>query len=181
MLEAEVDDLIPENAGAEALLFARRLRPQRSLRPRGRGIALAVFALPQGAAGLYFCLSGAWPVAFFLALTWLGLVLAFNRNARAALAYEDLHLSPVQLHYARVDPAGHRRDWRFNPLWVRLEVERHSEFGVERLDLFSREKSVQVGAFLGRSEKTRLARDLSAALAQARQGPRFPNEGIAAR
>jgi uncharacterized membrane protein len=112
-------------------------------------------------------------VAFFLALTWLGLVLAFNRNARDALAYEDIALSALELHYARVNPSGRRRDWRFNPLWVRLAVERHSEFGVERLDLFSREKRVQVGAFLGRGEKTRLAEDLSAALAQARRGPRF--------
>jgi uncharacterized membrane protein len=136
---------------------------------------LAVFAALQGTGGFYACFCGAWPVAFFLALTWMGLVLAFNRNAHDALAYEDLALCPVQLHYARVNPSGRRRDWRFNPLWVRLAIERHAEFGVERIDLYSRGRRVQVGAFLGRSEKTRLARDLSAALAQARQGPRFFN------
>jgi uncharacterized membrane protein len=116
-------------------------------------------------------------VAFFLALTWLGLFLAFQINARDALAYEDLALTALQLKYARVKPSGGRREWRFNPVWVRLSIERHSEFGVERLDLYSREKRLQVGAFLGRSEKTRLAADLSAALAQARQGPRFRGSG----
>jgi len=54
-----------------------------------------------------------------------------------------------------------------------LAVERHPEFGVERLDLLSRGKRLEIGVFLGRGEKTRLATDLSAALARARQGPRF--------
>ncbi len=136
-------------------------------------MTLAIFAFLQGGGGLAAFAAGAWPVAFFLALAWLGLVVAFARNARDASAYEDLALSALELHFARVNPAGARRDWRFNPLWVRLAIERHAEFGVERLDLYAREKRVQVGAFLGRSEKTRLAEELGAALAEARRGPRF--------
>ena len=94
----------------------------------------------------------------FFAATWAGLAFAFVSNARAALAYEDLELSALELRYARVSPAGRRRDWRFNPLWVRLAIERHEEFGVERLDLLSRRTRVEIGACLGRHEKTRLAR-----------------------
>ena len=112
-------------------------------------------------------------MAFFLGFAGLGLCVAFNCNARDALAHEELTLSPLQLNYARVNPRGWRQEWRFNPFWVRLAVERHPEFGVERLDLLSRGKRLEIGVFLGRGEKTRLATDLSAALARARQGPRF--------
>jgi len=72
-----------------------------------------------------------------------------------------------------VSPAGARRDWRFNPLWVRLAVERHAEFGVERLDLLARHDRLEIGAFLGQDEKAFLGEDLSAALARARGGQRF--------
>lgn len=164
---------LEESVGAEALVFARRLHPHRSLRPRGRFLALAIFALLQGVAGVWFWFLGAWPVAFFLGFAGLGLCVAFNCNARDALAHEELTLSPLQLNYARVNPRGWRQEWRFNPFWVRLAVERHPEFGVERLDLLSRGKRLEIGVFLGRGEKTRLATDLSAALARARQGPRF--------
>lgn len=173
MPEQGQDAIPPQAVGAEAQLFAARLRPHRSLSQRGRRRVLAVFAVMQGVAALAFSHFGAWPVAIFLAVTWLGLVRAFARNARDALAYEDIALSPLELHYARVNPAGRRSDWRFNPMWVRLAVERHPEFGVERLDFCAREKRVEVGAFLGRGEKTRLAADLDAALAEARRGPRF--------
>ncbi|HUO55762.1 MAG TPA: DUF2244 domain-containing protein [Rhodoblastus sp.] len=162
-----------ETSRAEAVFFATRLRPHRSLARRGRRNVLIVAAAIQGTLGLALILHGAWPAAFFVALTWAGLAFAFARNARAARAYEDLELSALELHYARVNPRGLRRDWRFNPLWVRLAVERHAEFGVERLDLLARRTRVEVGAFLGRGERSRLADDLSAALAQARRGPRY--------
>jgi uncharacterized membrane protein len=158
---------------AEAPLFSTRLRPHRALGRRGQRKLLALFAAFQAPLGIALTLQGAWPAAVFIAATWAGLALAFFRNARAALAYEDLELSVLELHYARITPAGRRRDWRFNPLWVRLAIERHEEFGVERLDLLSRRTRVEIGACLGRHEKTRLARDLSAALSRAKSGPRF--------
>jgi uncharacterized membrane protein len=158
---------------AEAPLFSTRMRPHRVLAQRGRRKLLMLFAAFQAPLALALILNGAWPAAVFVAATWAGLALAFSRNTRAALAYEDLELSALELHYARVTPAGRRRDWRFNPLWVRLAIERHEEFGVERLDLLSRRTRVEIGACLGRHEKTRLARDLSAALSRAKSGPRF--------
>ncbi len=161
------------DATADALLYSTRLRPRRSLTTRERHKVVTLFAAIHGPLGLALILHGAWPAALFLALTWGGLALAFARNARAARAYEELELSVIELRYARVDPVGQRRDWRFNPLWVRLAVERHEEFGVERLDLLSRRTRLEIGAFLGRGEKTRLAEDLAVALASARRGPHF--------
>jgi uncharacterized membrane protein len=165
--------------GAESVLFATRLRPHRTLSRVGRFRILSFLAAIQGLLGLALCLHGAWPAACFLALTWAGLALAFARNARAAKAYEEIELSALELHYVRVSPARLRRDWRFHPLWVRLDIERHEEFGVERLDLLTRRRRLEIGAFLGRGEKTRLAARLSAALALARQGPRFPGPHLA--
>jgi uncharacterized membrane protein len=156
-----------------ALLYSARLRPNRSLSRRGRGVVLALLGLWQAVAGVVLALNGAWPASVFLVLTWLALVCCFRRVARNALAYEELALDALELRYARVNPRGRRRDWRFSPLWVRLAVERHEEFGVERLDLFSRGRRLEIGVCLGRGDKTRLAQDLSAALAQARRGPRF--------
>lgn len=167
------DDAAQDDAAAAALLFSTRLRPHRSLARRGIATILTLFAALQGPLGLALALGGAWPATLFLALTWAGLAFAFARNARSALAYEDLELSALELRYARVSPAGLRRDWRFNPLWVRLAIERHEEFGVERLDLLSRRTRVEIGACLGRGEKTQLADDLAFALARARRGPRF--------
>jgi uncharacterized membrane protein len=159
--------------GGNAPFYARRLRPHRSLTPAGRRRLLAAVAMLQAPPALAFALQGAWPAGAFLALTWAGLALAFARNARAASAYEDVEIGALDMLYARVNAAGQRRDWRFNPRWVRLGIERHPEFGVERLDLMERRSRLEVGAFLGRGEKTRLAAELDAALAQARRGPRF--------
>ena len=170
----ENEDAAPAPDPAEKALFSTRLRPHRSLTRTGRHVTIGIVALLQGALGSIFLFLGAWPVALFFVLCSLGLALAFSRNAREALAYEDIDLSPIELCYTRVSPSGARRDWRFNPLWVRLEVERHAEFGVERLDLFGRRRRLEIGAFLGRPEKTRLAENLTTALARARSGPRFP-------
>jgi uncharacterized membrane protein len=162
---------LPETA-AEAAFFTARLRPHRSLSQRGRQRTIALFAMLQGSLGLLLGLCGAWPAAFFLGLTWLGLAFSFHRNAGDAMAREEISLSALELHYVRFSPAGARREWRFNPVWVRLTIERHVEFGVERLDFSAQGRRVEVGVCLGRGEKTLLARDLSTALARARQGAR---------
>jgi uncharacterized membrane protein len=160
-------------AGAETVLLARRLDPHRSLTRAGRRKVLVFFAVAQALPALACALAGGWPASVFAALTWGGLAFALARNARVALAYEELEISALELRYVRVSVAGLRRTWRFNPLWVRLAVARHQEFGVERLDLLARRRRLEIGAFLGRGEKTRLAEELGAALAQARRGTDF--------
>jgi uncharacterized membrane protein len=162
------------NHPGEKMIFARRLRPHRALDRRGRRCVLGFFLLLQAPGAAFLAMLGAWPAALFVVAAWAGLSLAFARNARDARAYEDISLSPLELFYSRVNALGGRRDWRFNPLWVRLDVARHVEFGMERLEFRSRLAQLEVGAFLGRAEKTRLAEELDAALAQARKGPRFP-------
>ena len=61
-------------------------------------------------------------------------------------------------------------EWTFNPLWVRLEIETHEEFGVERLALVSRGRSLGIASFLGPDEKQSFAKALTAALNTAKRG-----------
>jgi len=120
-----------------------------------------------------FYLLGAWPVLGFMGLDVLALGLAFKLSYNSARAYETLRVTPIEIVFARVEAAGGRREWRFNPQWVRLDAEVHEEFGTERLRLVSRGESIEIGAFLGPEQKAEVARELSEALAQARLGPRF--------
>ena len=77
----------------------------------------------------------------------------------------------------RVDPGlccghreGRRREWNFNPRWVRLEREEHEEFGVTRLALVQRGRQVEIARFLGAREKGEFAKALSKALSVVRKG-----------
>lgn len=157
----------------ETPLFDVRLNPHRSLGPRGfRNLMMAAFALST-IVSLPFYLMGAWPVVGFMGLYVLGLYIAFRVNFRSARAYEELRLTPLELLFARVNLRGARREWRFNPSWVRFERIEHEEFGTQRLSLVSGGRSLEVGAFLGPDQKAELATKFSRALALARRGPRF--------
>jgi uncharacterized membrane protein len=56
---------------------------------------------------------------------------------------------------------------------VQLEKVEHEEFGIERLYLVSRGRSLSVGSFLGPDEKASFAKALRAALQDARRGPTY--------
>jgi uncharacterized membrane protein len=172
MTEASIH--IPdENDPATRRIFAVRLRPHRSLSKRNFHILILVFSGMSFFATLPFVIAGAWPVAGFMGLDVALLYLAFRANFRAARAYEDVRVTPIELMLAKVSPKGAKAEWRFHPSWVRLHKEEHAEFGVQRLALVSRGQSVEVGNFLGPDEKAAFATGLSRALAEARQGPRF--------
>lgn len=157
----------------EAPLLDIRLSPHRSLGPGGfRNFMMVAFVL-GALVSLPFYLMGAWPVVGFMGLDVLALYVAFRVNFRSARAYEELRLTPLELLFARVSARGARREWRFNPSWVRFERVEHEEFGTQRLALVSRGRSLEVGAFLGPDQKAELAAKFSRALAQARRGPRF--------
>lgn len=156
----------------DAPLFDARLNPHRSLGRRGfRALMIATFAA-SALVSLPFYLMGAWPVVGFMGLDVLALYLAFRVNFRSARAYEELRLTPLELLFARVSRRGARREWRFNPSWVRFERLDHEEFGTQRLSLVSGGRRLEVGAFLGPDQKADLATRFARALAQARRGPR---------
>lgn len=161
------------NDPVERRIFATRLVPHRSLTRRNFHLLLMVFAGASFFSSLPFVVCGAWPVAGFMGLDILLFYLAFRANFRAARAYEDVQVTPLELQIAKVSPRGVRAEWRFHPSWVRLHKEEHEEFGVQRLELVSRGQSIEVGKFLGPDEKAKFAASLSQALAEARRGPRY--------
>ena len=156
-------------------IYRATLWPHRSLtRGQARGIVIGV-GCATSALSVPFFVMGAWPVVGFLGLDVLAIWLAFRLSFRAARAHEDLEVTPLDLVVRKVSAAGRQREWRFNPLWVRLERREHEEFGLLRLLLASRGKHVEIGNFLGPDARADVARDLSRALAEARRGPRFGN------
>ncbi len=157
----------------EAPLFDARLNPHRSLGRREFRMLMVATFVASALVSLPFYLTGAWPVVGFLGLDVAALYLAFRANFRSARAYEELRLTSLELLFARVSRRGARREWRFNPSWVRFERIDHHEFGTQRLSLISGGRRLEVGAFLGPDQKADLATRFSRALALARRGPRF--------
>ncbi len=157
----------------EERLFDVRIRPHRSLTQANFRILLVVFCLAAIVSSAPFIAMGAWPVGGFMGLDVIILYAAFRANFRAARAYEDVVVTPLELLLAKVNPKGLRKEWRFNPAWVRLDKEEHVEFGLQRLSLHSRGRSVEVAGFLGPDAKADFASGLTRALGQAKRGPRY--------
>jgi uncharacterized membrane protein len=157
----------------DAQIFAARIHPHRSLDRRQWRILLMCFCACTFFSSIPFVVAGAWPVAGFMGLDVALFYWAFRASFHQARAYEELQVTPLEFSLSKVDARGARRDWRFAPSFVRLEKDVHEEFGVQRLDLVSRGRRVEVANFLGPDAKADLARDLSRALDEARRGPRW--------
>ena len=156
---------------AEPTLFSAIITPHRSL--SGTGF-LAVMALVGGFSfigGMFFFLLGAWPVIGFLGLDVVLVYWAFRANYRAAAAFEEVTVTPSELRLRRVSHRGEIAEWTLNPLWTKLDREKHEEFGLLKLFLVSRGRKLAVAGFLSPKEKESFARALSAALGEAKRGP----------
>ncbi|HEX2256550.1 MAG TPA: DUF2244 domain-containing protein [Afifellaceae bacterium] len=150
-------------------IFSATLTPHRSL---GRKAFLLLMLLIGGVwflTGLYFWSLGAWPVLGFVGLDFLAIWIAFKLNYRAGRAYEEVEVTRDLLTIRRISPAGRVREFRFNPRWVRLDVETMEDFGTLRLAVRTRDERVPVGAFLNPADRQSFARALGAALAEARR------------
>lgn len=159
--------------GPDDSIYRAILSPHRSLTRRQARVIIVAVAFVTTTLSIPFFVMGAWPVVGFLGLDVLALALAFAASFRSARAYEDIALTPLELRFAKVGVRGDRREWRFNPAWVRLVRREHVEFGLLRLALASRGRQVEVGRFLGADARSNFAADLSRALAQARRGPQY--------
>jgi uncharacterized membrane protein len=154
----------------EPTLFSALITPNRSLSARGFLILMSAVALVSFSSGIMFLLMGAWPVCGFFGLDALLVYFAFRANYRSGTAFEEISVTPSQLHVRKVGHRGNVSEWTLNPHWVRLEREVHEEFGIERLMLVSHGRQLPVAAFLSPDEKATFATALSAAIGQARRG-----------
>jgi uncharacterized membrane protein len=162
----------PENTET-ATVFDAVLTPHRSLGPVGFRWLMAIVILISALASLRFYALGAWPVSLFFVVDVALIYLFFRLNYRAARESERLRLTHFDLRFARVDRRGHEREWRFNPLFVRLDRQDHPDYGTLRLALRHRSDEVEIARFLNASERSTFADALNRALGEARAGPRF--------
>jgi uncharacterized membrane protein len=154
----------------EPTLFSALLTPHRSLSGTGFLVVMGVLAGISFIGGIAFFFVGAWPVIGFLGLDVALVYWAFRANYRAAAAYEEVTVTPSELHVKKVSARGKVAEWSLNPVWVRLERETHEEFGLLRLFLVSRGRRLAIAGFLGPAEKESFAKALSAAIGEAKQG-----------
>ncbi len=155
---------------SDPTIFSAVITPHRSLGWLGSSVLISVFGGVSFVAGMAFVLMGAWPVLGFFGLDVLLLYCAFRLNYRRARAYEEVTITPSALIVRKVSHHGRVSEWVLNPLWVHLEKVIHEEFGIERLFLVTRGKSLVVANFLGPDEKASFAQALGAALSQVRRG-----------
>ena len=150
-------------------VFAAVIQPHRSLDARGFRILMALCCLATAAASIPFLVLGFWPVAGFFGLDLVVLYVAFQVSFRTARAFEEVVLTPIELLFRRVGHRGDRREWRFNPLWTRIERQEDEEFGLQRLALVSRGDEVVIARELSPGERESFAEALGSALAQVKQ------------
>jgi len=155
----------------EPTLFSALVTPHRSLSGTGFLVVMGVIAGISFVGGVLFLAMGAWPIMPFLGLDVLLIYWAFRVNYRAAAAYEEVTVTPSELHVKKVSAKGQVAEWSLNPVWVRLERETHEEFGLLRLFLVSQGRKLAVAGFLSPSEKESFAKALGDAIGEAKRGP----------
>lgn len=150
--------------------FSAVLTPYRSLGPNGFMILMLCFGAVSFAAGILFWSIGAWPVFGFFGLDIALLWFAFRMNYRSAKTYEEVVVSRNDLIIRKVGPGKRFQEFRFNPFWVRLSIERVEDEGVVKITLTSRGESVDLGNFLNPDDRTSFAGAMANALAVAKVG-----------
>jgi len=149
-------------------IFSATLRPHRSLNRVGFiGLISTITAIWLGFS-LFLWERDAWPVLGFGGLDVLAIYIAFKLNYRSARAYEEVEVSRTEIVVRKVMANGSAQEFRFNPQWVRLEVEEIEDEGVVRVALRARDRRVAVGAFLNPADRRTFARAFGAALSAAR-------------
>ncbi len=154
----------------ERPVFTAVIRPHRSLGPEAFRIVMTLCCLAMVVASLPFLVLGFWPIAGFFGLDLLALYIAFRVNFRHGQSFEELVLTPIQLLVRRVSHRGERREWRFNPLWTRLDREHDDEFGLQKLALISRGEHLVIARELSPPEREDFAEALGRALSDVKRG-----------
>ncbi len=152
---------------AEGKAFEAVLYPNQSLGRSGFIVLMLAVSSVSVAVGVAFALAGAWPIAGFLGLDTGLLYLALRASRRQGEQREFIRLDASGLQVRRVEPGGAAREWRFEPYWVKVDMDdppRRDSF----LTLATHGLRLRVGSFLTPEERLNLARALRAALQEYR-------------
>ena len=154
-----------DGASPRPVFYERVLWPHRSLPPRGFRALMLFLGLLSLAAGIGFVAAGAWPICGFFGLDVALLYLAFRISYRSARQRETLRLADDQFTVERVGVYGERRQWRFQPFWLRVVLEERPDDS-NRLSLASHGRSLVIGDFLAPPLRRELAANLREVLAR---------------
>lgn len=155
---------------ADQPFFEALLKPHRSLGRTGFTILFGALLFTWIIIGAIFLSHGAWPVFGFFGLDVIALYIAFRINYRAARAREEVSLSHTQLCIRKISPSGKSENYRVNPFWTRFSIARHTEIGITRMAVETREKIIPIGSFLNPDDRESFATAFSRALATAKRG-----------
>lgn len=155
-------------ASENGVLLDQVLRPSPPLSPRVLLGILILVVFVNLAIALYFVLRGAWPIAPFLGADVALLAWAFRASLIAARREEHITLTPSLLRVARRPPQGMGDEIRFNPYWVRVQMDDPPDHW-SQLIVWSHGKGLRIGSFLAPEERACFAQTLKSALRQARE------------
>jgi uncharacterized membrane protein len=144
--------------------FERVLLPHRSLALRNFRLLMGLLGLISFAAGVGFVAIGAWPVIGFFGLDVALVYLAFRLNYRTARQSETIRLADDMFTVERISVRGDRRNWRFQPFWVRVILEERPDES-NRLLVASHGRSLVIGDFVPPATRRELAQALRDSLA----------------
>jgi uncharacterized membrane protein len=157
-----------ETIAADEPFFRALLKPHRSLGRTGFLVLMGALGFGWLATRIIFLVHGAWPVFGFCGLDMLGIYIAFRLNYRAARAREEVTLSRTLLDIRKIAPSGRSEAHSFNPFWTRFSISRHSEIGITRMAVTSRNETVAIGSFLNPDDRESFATAFQRALATAK-------------
>ena len=141
--------------------------PHRSLSRAGLGLFLTAQSIAAGGFAILAALAGNVFAPVFASIELVLVIFCLSRVWRASAAGEVIVVAPSRLEIARMGESGPAA--RFHPYWARLSLQPGSWRGApSRLLVRSHGREVEIGAFLNESERSDLARRLTALLADAR-------------
>jgi uncharacterized membrane protein len=149
-------------------LFAATLTPNRSLSRRGFRLVIALAVVLASIPGMVFLSLGAWPVIGFMGLDVLLIWWALGTSMRRSRRHEEVTLWPDQLELRQVSGRGSEQLLRFNPVSVKLVIDRDINERTTGLHLRTSESDTEIGAFLNPDDKTSFAKVFGTALKKAR-------------
>ncbi|MEP4770063.1 MAG: DUF2244 domain-containing protein [Roseibium sp.] len=163
-------DTFGNTENEERPFFTAVLTPYRSLGPNGFMILMLCLGAVSFGAGILFWRIGAWPVFGFFGLDMALIWLAFRLNYASAKRFEEVRVSRNEIVIRKVGPGRHSQEYHFNPVWVRLSVDRIEDEGVVKISLTSRGETIDLGNFLNPEDRTSFAGAMASALATAKAG-----------
>ncbi|RUT30166.1 DUF2244 domain-containing protein [Arsenicitalea aurantiaca] len=149
-------------------IFAATLTPHNALSATGLRNVMIVFAGLAALPSLIFFQLGAWPILGFMGLDILLVWWALSASRRAGRRFEEVTLWSDALEIRQVSAAGAENHERFNPFYVRLVIERDYDERTTALRLRTRERELEIGAFLNPEDKASFAKVFGSALRKAR-------------